>query len=576
MRRAVAILLGVCGLALVSGCGLGSGAPGGSMPPSRPAAGSRPAESSRSAAAMPKAAPARIGVSAGPAGPAGSGTDSRPPFTLETSASPPSARLADAAAPPIPPPARPFEPETPPGPPPSLPAPEPPRSRVAEIQSGTLTAGSFDDNERLEDYRRFLSDVMQQDPREKLPRLDLGRRAVIEVQNEQGEPIADARVTVRPLEQGGPRRESRSGDRGALLDVLTASDGRAMFLSGMDGGAAHEKFTLTVYPPDGSSPVSLTMDTSQESWKVRLSSAKARPVAGLDLALVIDTTGSMGDELEYLKVELDSIARSVRQMFPEVEQRYALVVYRDQGDQYVTRTFDFTGSLDEFRGTLSRQHASGGGDYPEAVHLALAEAGKLRWRKEGTARVLFLVGDAPPHEEYGHQTLAAVAGLRRQSVRVFPVAGSGTAQQAEFIFRAAAMLTQGQYLFLTDHSGVGNPHTPPQVPDYQVERLDRLMLRMIASELAGRRLAATEVLAIEGGQSPYLRPGPIVPGQEARFTAPPHAPERAQSASWLSRAAFPTSWLTHWSVLLGILVGKLVLDVASERRAAGVRRDFPA
>jgi hypothetical protein len=153
-------------------------------------------------------------------------------------------------------------------------------------------------------------------------------------------------------------------------------------------------------------------------------------------------------------------------------------------------------------------------------------------------------------------------------VRVFPVAGSGTARQAEFVFRAAAFLTQGQYLFLTDHSGVGHPHTPPQVPDYQVERLDRLMLRMIASELAGRRLAATEVLAIEGGQSPYLRPRPIPPGQQARFKPPAQAPERTESASWLSLGWFRTSWLTHWSVLLGILVGKLVLDVAAERREA--------
>jgi len=572
MRRAAAILLGVCGLALVSGCGLQSGAPRGSTPRSRPSAASPSAEASRPAA-TPKAASARPAVSAGSTA---SGMAPRLPFTLETPATPPSSRPADAETPPSPQPARPSEPETPPSPQPSWLALEPPRSRVPEIQSGTLTAGSFDDNERLEDYRRFLSDVLQQDPREKLPRLDVGRRAVIEVQNEQGEPIADARVTVRPLEQEKPQPEDRSSDRGVLLDVLTASDGRAMFLPGTDGTAAHRKFTLTVYPPDGSSPVWQAMDTSQPSWKVRLFSAKARPVAGLDLALVIDTTGSMGDELEYLKVEIDSIARSVRRMFPEVKQRYALVVYRDEGDQYVTRTFDFTGSLEEFRGTLSRQHASGGGDYPEAVHLALAEAGKLRWRKEGTARVVFLVGDAPPHEEYGHEALAAVGRLRRQSVRVFPVAGSGTAQQAEFIFRAAAFLTQGQYLFLTDHSGVGRPHTPPQVPDYQVERLDRLMLRMIASELAGRRLAATEVLAIEGGQSPYLWPRPMLPEQQARFPAPPHAAEGAPSASWLSRAAFPTSWLTHWSVLLGILVGKLVLDVASERRAARVRRDFPA
>ena len=132
-----------------------------------------------------------------------------------------------------------------------------------------------------------------------------------------------------------------------------------------------------------------------------------------------------------VKAEIDGIAAAVHRMFPQVDQRFALIVYRDQGDEYVTRTFDFTGSLEEFRSALSQQHASGGGDYPEAVHLALAEAGKLSWRNEGTARVAFLVGDAPPHEEYFRETMDAVSALRHRSVRVYPVGGSGVAEQAD-------------------------------------------------------------------------------------------------------------------------------------------------
>ena len=54
--------------------------------------------------------------------------------------------------------------------------------------------------------------------------------------------------------------------------------------------------------------------------------------------------------------------------------------------------------------------------------------------------------------------------------------------------RSCAMLTGGQFLFLTDDAGVGNSHAEPHIPFYHVQKLDRLMIRMITSELAGRRL----------------------------------------------------------------------------------------
>jgi uncharacterized protein YegL len=474
------------------------------------------------------------------------------------------------------------EPMASPAAPPAREESEPVPSRHRSIQSGRLTAGSFDDHERLDDYRRYLSEVMQRDAQEKLPRLDIGQRAVIEVLDGQRRPVADARVVVRPVDPKARDRQEPSASAETLLDVTTASDGRAMFLSGMDWAGDRREFQLTVHAPGKAKPVAEVVSLDQPAWQVRLTTASDRPVRRLDLALVIDTTGSMSDELEYLKVEIDSIARSVRQMFPDVTQRYALVVYRDQGDEYVTRSFDFTSSIEEFCSTLAQQHASGGGDYPEAVHLALEHTARLSWQTDDTARVVFLVADAPPHEEFFKQTLQAVSELRRKTVRVFPVGCSGVAEQAEFIFRAAAFLTQGQYLFLTDHSGVGDPHAVPNVPDYQVERLDRLMLRMIASELAGRKLAATEVLAIEGGQSPYTRPQPILPGQQqdgpvlpmsARDSRPGQQPaggRSAWSASWASLGGLPVpSWITHWTVLVAILAGKLAWDFHSERAASG-------
>src|SRR5262249_48954470 len=159
-------------------------------------------------------------------------------------------------------------------------------------------------------------------------------------------------------------------------------------------------------------------------------------------------------------------------------QRFALVLYRDQGDQYVTRTFDFTSSLAEFRAKLAAQVAAGGGDYPEAVHAALEQAGALSWRARGTARGLVLVGGGPPPDEFMRRTLNAVTALRNKNVRIYPVAASGADLKCEFVMRSAAFLTLGQYIFLTDHSGVGNAHAEPHVPSYEVEHLNKLMIRM--------------------------------------------------------------------------------------------------
>jgi hypothetical protein len=182
-----------------------------------------------------------------------------------------------------------------------------------------------------------------------------------------------------------------------------------------------------------------------------------------------------------------------------VSVRYGLVVYRDEGDTFVTRSFDFADAA-TFKANLAQQSSDGGGDYPEAVEQALAAARALSWRTGNVARLAFLIGDAPPHDDNAAAFIIQVNLARAGGIRLYPVGASGVGDVAEYLFRLAAQSTLGRYLWLTDDSGIGGGHAEPHIPCYQVELLSKLMVRMIESELAGVRVpaAASDVLRSTG------------------------------------------------------------------------------
>ena len=42
-----------------------------------------------------------------------------------------------------------------------------------------------------------------------------------------------------------------------------------------------------------------------------------------------------------------------------------------------------------------------------------------------------------------------------------------------------AIFTDGTYVFITNHSGIGNDHIEPTIGEYQVELLNELIVRLI-------------------------------------------------------------------------------------------------
>ena len=131
-----------------------------------------------------------------------------------------------------------------------------------------------------------------------------------------------------------------------------------------------------------------------------------RPKPIVEVAFVLDTTGSMGPLIEGAKRKIWSIATAIIDANPNAEIRMGLVAYRDIGDEYVTKTFNLTTDIQDLYANLLELKARGGGDWPESVNEAL-EVGvtKLTWTQGAEiCRIMFLVGDAPPHMDYAQDT----------------------------------------------------------------------------------------------------------------------------------------------------------------------------
>ena len=202
----------------------------------------------------------------------------------------------------------------------------------------------------------------------------------------------------------------------------------------------------------------------------------------VDIMFVVDATGSMGDEIYYLKAELDDIITKAKRRHKSLNLNLGSVFYRDKGDAYVTKASDLSSNVKKAISFIGKQSAAGGGDGPEAVETALEEAiNKQPWRKEARARLLFLVLDAPPH--HTPEIMKQLHDLSRQAaekgIRIIPLSGSGIDKETEYLMRFFALSTNGTYTFLTDDSGIGGEHLEPTTDSYDVELMNDLVLRLI-------------------------------------------------------------------------------------------------
>jgi CarboxypepD_reg-like domain/Secretion system C-terminal sorting domain/von Willebrand factor type A domain len=204
----------------------------------------------------------------------------------------------------------------------------------------------------------------------------------------------------------------------------------------------------------------------------------------VDIAFVVDATGSMSDEIEFLKLELEDVIRNTMEKYKTLTLNAASVFYRDKGDEYVTKHVAFNDDLLKAINFIKLQSAGGGGDYPEAVDDALSTAlDSLQWHSSARTKLLFLVLDAPAHDYARERIRQLTLKAAAMGIRIVPLACSGTDKSTEFLLRSMALATNGTYAFLTNNSGVGNNHIEPTTDKYEVELLSNLLQRIIGQFL---------------------------------------------------------------------------------------------
>lgn len=344
---------------------------------------------------------------------------------------------------------------------------EPEKKPEVQVGSGMLTAGEWKDLDNISFWTNVLNN---NDWYALMEKRDLFANKIVPVRiaTQNGDPCFNVPVSLTD-ENGN-----------VIYNAVTDVNGMAYLLYDLDNTKQNAGKILV-----GNGTYEITKEGTTEI----ISESAGIEVKQLDLLFMIDTTGSMGDELSYLQAELRDVIRRVAEKGEALNICLSVNFYRDNGDEYVVRSFEFTSDIDQAIEQLSQQSPNGGGDYAEAVHLALDDVvNNHQWRKD-SVKLCFMVLDAPPHtdrEIKGIDTRMqeTVTEMAKQGIRLIPLASSGVDTETEFLLRSWSVMTGGTYTFLTNHSGIGNSHLEPTIGAYEVEKLNDLLTRVI-SEYCG-------------------------------------------------------------------------------------------
>jgi Mg-chelatase subunit ChlD len=183
----------------------------------------------------------------------------------------------------------------------------------------------------------------------------------------------------------------------------------------------------------------------------------------VEVVFCLDTTGSMGGLIDGAKQKIWAICNQIAGGKPTPDLKVGMVAYRDRGDEYITKVFELTDDLDKIHGELKKFVATGGGDEPESVNQALDDAvNKIKWSTDKkTLRIIFLVGDAPPHMDYPDDVKYPVTCKKAaEKGIIINTIQCGVSAECTRIWKDIAAKAEGSYAAIPQEGGVVVIDTP--------------------------------------------------------------------------------------------------------------------
>jgi Mg-chelatase subunit ChlD len=342
--------------------------------------------------------------------------------------------------------------------------------------AASVKAGEWDDNANYREFQKYLASVPGA-----VRKVDVRSRRFLVVRDVDGKGVPRCPVTVRDEAQHE-------------VALVTTASGRAILFPYAEN-LTGKNFTATATCAEDKVETKFSL-TDDGDGTVDLKLGKARALGAqkhVDLAFVLDTTGSMSEEIASVKTTIQKVADALRGT--QIAIRIGLVEYKDRTDSFDTKVYPLSSDLMAFAKKVSSIEASGGGDTPEdmnaGLHVALTQ---LEWSKDAVARLAFVIGDAPPHLDYqdGPDYAADMKLAAHRGIQLFGIAASGMDSTGQAVFRQMAQYTGGTEMFVLrggagpQSVGGGDPASScgGTQQQYSSGKLDELITSKVKKELA--------------------------------------------------------------------------------------------
>ncbi|HVY45871.1 MAG TPA: vWA domain-containing protein, partial [Minicystis sp.] len=365
---------------------------------------------------------------------------------------------------------------------------------TAPVRQAGVRAGEWDDNANYREFQKWLGTERHL----AFHPVDVRDRHFLVVRDKNKKGVPRCAVTVRDEAQHAVVLTTTASGRALLFPHAERLEGELVATARCQGAERSVRFAAA---------------GEDRVVDLELGAARSAPARTVDLGFVLDTTGSMSEEIQAVKATIQKVATVLGG--EGVQVKVGLVEYKDRVDPFVTRVYPMTDDLAKFSRQVDQLSASGGGDYPESVNEGLHVAlNRLDWGDGATVKMAVLVGDAPPHLDY-QQDFDYAADMKdaaHRGIQVFTIAASGMDALGQVVWRQIAQYTDATNLFVM-RGGAGPQSTGAGDPlascggtqtQYRSGNLDQLIVERVRREL---RSVDADPMRIPGvGQDENAKP----------------------------------------------------------------------